>query len=247
MDIVAHCRPNVVINCAGFTDVERAEDDVDRSFSANALLPALLAAGARRQNASMVHFSSTGCFGNWTDRPYTDLDKLRPTTVYHRTKLEGDERVRAEMPGALIIRTGWLFGDSPRNERNFVWCRLLEARNTERLFADQNQKGNPTPARDLANQTLELIEQGITGTFNCVGRGSATRFEYVARIVEYSGLPCRVEVAPAGHFKRRAPVSHNEAASNTALKLLNCDKMQDWRDALDSCVTSLMPLLTALS
>ncbi len=242
-DLVAQHKPAIVINCASDTDVESAEDNPDRSWAANAILPGLLAAGARRHGALIVHYSSTGCFGNWADRPYTDFDPLRPTTVFHKAKVEGDKRVWAETSNALILRTSWLFGGNPGHNKNFVWHRLQEARATACLLADTNQRGNPTFAGDLASQTLNLIARGITGTYNCVGHHVATRFEYVAEIVKCSGLPCSVRPAPPGHFRRRASVSPNESAVNNALELLGVNEMPDWRDPMKKLVASLVPLL----
>lgn len=240
MGLVAEVRPDFLINCAADTDVEGAEREQDRAFAVNALLPGLLATACRRVGGRMVHFSSTGCYGAWKNEPYTEEDPLQPTTVHHRSKAAGEVAVREVGCDHLILRTGWLYGGSIAQPKNFVWRRLQEAQSTPRLSSDPSQRGVPTFIGDVARQTLALLGVGIVGTYNCTAQGSASRFEYVSRIVQASGLPCVVEPAPAGQFTRRAPVSPNEAAVNRRLGLLGLDTMPMWNEALSGYVARLL-------
>lgn len=105
------------------------------------------------------------------------------------------------------------------------------------MTSDATQRGNPTFASDLARQALAMIEAGLRGTFNVVGQGAASRFEYVSAIVRFAGLPCTVSPGPA--FKRLAPVSPNETALNHRLGLLGLDRMPDWTESLATYVTAL--------
>lgn len=236
--LVADARPDAVINCAAHTDVEGAEGDPDAAFAANAVLPGLLGTAARRAGATLVHLSSTGCYGDWKTEPYSEEDPVRPTTVHHRSKVSGEQAVRDSGAEHLILRTGWLYGGPPAGAKNFVWKRLLEARGSDRMTSDASQRGVPTSAPDVACQIAALLEAPVRGTFNLVAQGAASRFEYVAEIVRLSGLPCAVEPGPA--FKRLAAVSPNETAINYRLGLLGLDRMADWREPLAAYVTSLM-------
>jgi len=220
-------------------DIENAEADIDASYSANAVLPGILASACRKYNVLLVHFSSTGCYGNWKDEPYTEFDPVRPTTLHHKSKAAGEGIVRESGCRSLILRTGWLYGGSILHKRNFVWQRVLEAKEKSELLSDTSQRGNPTCVSDVAAQMLSLIEVGLAGTFNCVANGAATRFEYVSSIIRSSGLNCRVVAAPPGHFIRRAPVSPNEVAVNYSLNLLALNQMPDWNVALENYVHSL--------
>lgn len=227
----------LVINCAAHTDVEAAETDEAAATAANAILPGLLGAFCRRRGITLVHFSSTGCYGDWKTDPYKEDDPLRPTTAHHRSKAAGEAAVRDSGCEHLILRTGWLFGGSPEQPKNFVWRRLLEARQTKRMTSDATQTGNPTDVRNVARQALLLVRDRLGGTFNVTSQGSATRFAYVAHIVASAGLPCVVEPGPA--FRRRAAVSPNEAAVNRRLDLLGLNDMPDWRDSLARYVAEL--------
>lgn len=233
---VANSGAAVVINCAAHTDAEAAEADPHRAFAANSVLPGLLGAACRQAGAVLVHISSTGCYGDWKTEPYTEEDPVRPTTVHHRSKVSGEGAVRDSGCEHLILRTGWLYGGA-QQPKNFVWRRLLEARGTARMTSDASQRGNPTFAGDVARQTLAMIDTGLRGTFNVVGQGAATRFEYVAEIVRAAGLACAVSPGPA--FKRLAPVSPNETALNYRLGLMGLDRMPHWTESLAGYVAAL--------
>lgn len=225
-----------VINCIAHTRVEAAEDAVAESFRINALLPGLVAAACRETGARMVHVSSTGAYGTGQDEPWDDYATPRPATVHHRSKIAGEEAVRAELPGALILRTGWLYGPPPHGRTDFV--AMIAGQATEAasrgaaLLSDGGQRGNPTLTDDVAGQALALLDAGIGGTYNCVAGGVVRRLDYVSAIVAALGLAIRVEQAPPGHFKRRAPVSPNEGAVNLKLQQMGLDRMPDWHGAL---------------
>ena len=235
-NLVADSGAEVVINCAAHTDAEAAEDNPDLVYAANSMLPGLLGAACRRSGALLVHVSSTGCYGDWKTEPFTEEDPVRPTTTHHRSKVSGEHRVRDTGCEHLILRTGWLYGGA-QQPKNFVWRRLLEARDTPHMTSDAAQRGNPTFAGDVARQALVMVDAGLRGTFNVVAQGAATRFDYVSAIVRLAGLAC--EVSPGAAFKRRAPVSSNETALNYRLGLLGLDRMPPWTESLAAYVAAL--------
>lgn len=232
--------PGIIVNCAADTDVEGAESAIDRAYAVNALLPERLASFCRRNDALLIQISSTGCYGDWKDEAYTDYDPLRPTTIHHKAKAAGEEAVRFSGCEHLILRTGWLYGGGVGNKKNFVWRRLQEGFSQTHMFSDPSQKGVPTFIGDVAEQIMALIESGLTGTYNCVAHGSASRFEYVSRILQTAGAKCAVEAGSKDMFKRKAPVSPNETAVNLRLSLLGADRMRDWKTALDAYVGEIL-------
>lgn len=238
-ELVAGARAEIVINCAAHTDVDGAERDPDAAFAANAVLPGIVATACRRSGATLLHLSSTGCYGNWKSTAFTDEDEPQPTTAHHRSKVSGERAVRESGCEHLILRAGWLFGGSAAQKKNFVWHRLLEARSRDVLTSDPHQHGNPTLVDDLAAQALHLVGQPVRGTFNCVSGPGVSRFEYVREIVRVSGLPCTVERSTAP-FRRTAPVSQNEMAVNYRLGLLGLDAMPSWKTSLARYVAELI-------
>jgi dTDP-4-dehydrorhamnose reductase len=230
-------RPNIIINCAGDTDVEGAEENQARAFAANALLPEILAQICRQEEARLVHFSSTGCYGDTKPTPYDDYDDLHPTTVHHRSKAAGERAVRSSGANHLILRLGWLFGGSTTLRKNFVWARISEARGKARMDADPTQFGTPTFVADVVTQTMAILAAGLTGTYNCVATGAASRLEYVRKILEFARLD--TQLVPAT-FERKAPVSSNETAINLKLDLLGMNRMPHWEYGLRQYVSTLL-------
>ena len=237
MSMVAASRPQIVLNCAADTDVDRAQQAPERAFAVNAILPQLLARACHRTGARLVQFSSTGCYGAYKIEPYDDFDALQPTTIHHRSKLAGEAAVRDTLNNHVILRLGWLFGGAIGARRNFVWARLLEARAHGEIASDPSQIGNPTNVADVVAQTLCLLEADLNGTFNCVAQGVTSRFEYVRQIVQSAGLPTRLRPQ---RFERRAPVSPNEGAVNLKLDVLGLNRMPHWADSLDIYVRALL-------
>jgi dTDP-4-dehydrorhamnose reductase len=228
--------PSLVINCAADTDVEGAEAAPDRALAVNATLAGALAQGAAETNAGLVHFSSTGCYGDWKTEPYVETDVLRPTTAHHRSKALGEDLVLRAHSSALVMRLGWVFGGRRGHRKNFVWARLCEARDKAKIGSNPAQRGCPTAAADVVTQTLTLLRADATGIFNCVGGGAPVRrIDYVAAILDAAGS--RARVVPM-EFTRRAPVSANEAAVNARLHAAGLDTMPPWRDSLARFVGS---------
>lgn len=236
--LIDEAAPTVVINCAADVDVERAEVDDIAARLANVALPDRLARACADCGVPLVHFSSTGCYGDWKDAPYEERDPLHPTTRHHQSKVAGEMAIRNRGADHLIVRTGWLYGGAPGTRRNFVWNRLVEARGSQRMTSDGCQRGCPTGVSDVADQLAIALDAGLRGTINLVAHGQATRADYVARIVAAAGLNCSVEPGPA--FVRRAPVSMNETALNVRLAENGVDAMPRWQDGIDAYVATLL-------
>ncbi|MBN9048420.1 MAG: sugar nucleotide-binding protein [Rhizobiales bacterium] len=236
--LFAEYQPELVINCAAHTDLEAAEVNPEQDFQANAELPRLIGAACRKNGATLLHFSSTGCYGSWKETPYSDADELRPTTAHHRAKAAGEEAVKLSGCRFLVLRTGWLYGGVAGQPKNFVWNRIVEARGKGEMTSDSVQRGCPTFANDLVRQAMLMVENGLQGVFNAVANGNASRYEYVAEIVASAALPCVVKPGP--RFQRRASVSMNEMAINTRLKDMSLDIMPDWRESLHHYVRVLL-------
>lgn len=229
---VADLAPKVIINCVADTQVDAAEATPGPAFAANALLPALLAQSARRLGAVLVHFSSTGCYGDNQANPYaphSDFSPLHPTTAHHRSKAQGELLVREAGCAHLILRLGWLYGGSSHHRKNFVGARIRDARQKTVMASDPYQLGSPTHVDDVVRQTVALISSGVEGTFNCVSTGAVSRYDYTARILQAAGLATRL--VPT-RFTRPAPVAFNETAVNDKLTLLGLNNMPDWAESL---------------
>jgi dTDP-4-dehydrorhamnose reductase len=230
-------RADVLIHAAANTDLEGAEATPEPVWRDNVMLTQVLLDAARGVPLTFVYLSSTGVYGAHKATPYDEFDGTVPTTVHHRSKLEAERLVQSQRDSHLIVRTGWLFGAGADQPRNFVLNRLREARSSSTLKANGEQRGNPTYLPHLVAALDFLLERDLSGTYNAVGHGVATRAEFVAAILAAAGSSCQVQPAS---FARRAPVSANESARNLKLELLG-HEVPAWRGPLPAYVAQLGP------
>lgn len=230
-----------IVHAAANTNVEVCELDPVSCYKDNTLLTERIAFFASQVECKFVYISSTGIYGTEKPlEPYTEYDSVNPTTHHHRAKWLAEQAVNRHFGDALIVRAGWIFGGSVNHSKNFVAKRIDEAMKSDegRINSNVQQRGVPTSADDLSKKLYELLKNGESGTFNLVNQGSASRFEYVSKIVEFAGL--NVEVAPTDsrEFKRIAPVSDNETAIALRLEQLGYESLPDWKESLRRYIES---------
>lgn len=170
-----------VINCSGYTAVDRAEDEPDLCFRINTQGPENLAAAATLAGATMIHFSTDYVFGGMGTRPYVEDDPLGPVGVYARSKADSEPRVRSRCPHSFILRTAWLYGASGTSFP-LTMLRLLGERDVVRVVNDQT--GCPTWAGDLAGAVCALVARHSSefGTYHYAGEGQATWYEVAEEV-----------------------------------------------------------------
>jgi dTDP-4-dehydrorhamnose reductase len=232
------------IHAAANTNVEQCEAQPDQCYRDNWLLTELLVQAARQARVRFLFVSSTGVYGAHGSQPWREYDLVVPTTHHHRSKWMAEQRVMAQGADNLVVRTGWLFGGDRDNPKNFVYRRILEARNEQArsgvVRSNNEQFGSPSYVGDVAVRVLALMRSERAGTFNCVNAGRASRFEYVAAIVRLSGVPVAIEPVAAGTFGRLAQVSHNEMAENWKAGMLGFAPMPDWQLSLEHYIRQLL-------
>ncbi len=224
-----------IIHAAANTNVEACELNSATCYKDNTLLTERMAYAANQAGCKFVYISSTGIYGTEKDcDPYTEFDPVSPTTHHHRSKWLGEEAVNQFCENALILRAGWVFGGNPDNPKNFVARRIEEALQTKnkKIYSNSQQRGVPTFVGDFAAMLYELLLNDEVGTFNLVNQGSASRFDYVGKVVEFAGLDVEVLPTSADGFNRKANVSNNEAAVSLKLAQLGYKFLPDWSESL---------------
>lgn len=192
--------PNVIINAAAYTEVEKAENDCVLARAINASAPKVMAAEADRIDSFFVHYSSDYVFDGTSPIPYEESDIPNPINIYGLTKLEGEQAVRASCKNHLIIRTSWVYGI---HGDNFLKKMLKLATECETLKIVADQVGSPTPAFTLADITADLIflearkkiNNFLYGTYHVTSLGSASWYEYACYVISIArsyGHPIRV-------------------------------------------------------
>jgi len=229
-------KPDVVVHCAAETHVDLCEQQPERAIQVNAVAAGDLAKTVQANKARFVFVSTGGLFDGRKSGPYGEVDHPRPCTVYGQSKLEGERRVLAASPGALILRAGWLFGGSLNLKKNFVGARLREAEENEVIRSASDKLGSPTWTRNFSAGAMQLLEQGRQGLFHLANQGAATRQEYVAQILRLAGKKNRVEGVDSSRFPRVAPVPANESLRS---ERPDAPPMPEWKISLQTYLQSV--------
>ena len=174
---VAEARPDVIVNAAAYTAVDRAESDEAAARAVNATAPALLAAEARKAGALLVHYSTDYVFDGTKGSPYVETDPTSPINAYGRTKLEGEGAIAASGCDHAILRTSWVYAPHGANFM-LTMLRLAATRPELRIVADQ--RGAPTSTRQLARATLALLSnlertRASSGIYHATAAGELAR------------------------------------------------------------------------
>ena len=183
------CPEDVLANAAAYTAVDACETDFDAAFAANASGPEALAGACARSGARFVHVSTDYVFDGTSAEPYAEDHPIGPTTSYGRTKLEGEHRVLAACPDALIVRTSWVFGPG----KNFVGAILRQAELRRRgevegpLSVVDDQRGCPTYAADLASGIRELVAAAASGIVHLCNADDTTWWDFARAILDEAG------------------------------------------------------------
>lgn len=226
---IARERPDVIINCAAYNAVDRAEDEPDVAMRVNAESAGVLARGAACAGATLVHYSSDYVFDGSVDRPYTEDDTPRPLNIYGSSKLRGEDLVREAGGDYLIFRTSWVYGDGTQN---FLYKLSQWAAGSDSVRVTTDEISVPTSTRLIVELTCAALDKRLRGLYHLVASGTASRFD-VAR--EYFRLkkitttliPCSID-----EFHLKATRPHYAAMSNARLARALNTTIPDWREEL---------------
>lgn len=235
--LVGRIAPDVVVNAAAHTQVDKAESERDAAFRANAEAPRVLAGACRELDALLVHYSTDYVFDGRGTRPYREDDPVAPLGVYGESKLAGEQAIRGSGARHLVFRTAWVYAEHGRNFLRTM-LRLAGERDELRVVADQH--GTPTPATLIAGVTAQVLAQrpAQSGLWHLTPTGETTWHGFAEAIVDRAhalGLIAnRPQVTPIATAEFPTP------AARPAYSVLDCGKLQrdfgirlpDWREAL---------------
>ena len=242
---VAAARPDLILNAAAHTAVDRAEDEPELAEAVNAEGPAVLARAAKSAAAPLVHLSTDYVFNGTADRPYREDDATGPLGVYGRTKLAGEEGVRASGAAHAIVRTAWVY--SPFGS-NFVktMLRLAETRDEVSVVADQ--VGTPTSALDLADGLFALIDAGRGGwnsaTYHLAGTGETSWARLAEQVFassgEQGGPTAAVRPIATADYPTRAARPANSRLDSGRFVRATGFRMPEWHESVAAVVARLL-------
>lgn len=223
---------DVVINCAAYTKVDDAESDEATAYAINALGVQNLAIAARECGAKLVTISTDYVFNGQGVSPYLESEQRDAASAYGRTKLAGEEFATAEYPqGTYILRTAWLYG---KNGPNFAQTMLNLAATKETWSVVDDQRGQPTWSKDLAQQIVKLVDADApTGVYHATNSGEASWFEFARAVLEEAGLdPARITPTDSASFVRSAPRPSYSVLNHGRWNAVGLEPMRPWREAL---------------
>ncbi|MHC0065197.1 dTDP-4-dehydrorhamnose reductase [Nostoc sp. UIC 10890] len=239
-------QPQIIINAAAYTAVDKAESEPELATAINATAPQILAQESQKLGAFLIHISTDYVFDGNGYRPYQETDATNPLSIYGKTKFAGEEAIRQTCAHHLILRTAWVYGNFGKSNFVKTMLRLGAERQEIRVVADQI--GSPTWAQDIAAviaQTIPQLTPEISGTYHYTNSGVASWYDFAVAIVEEAqqlGFPLKVErIVPI------TTVDYPTPASRPAYSVLACGKISailgtyppHWRQRLRQMLTDL--------
>ena len=227
-------KPDVIINCAAYNLVDKAEQDRERVFSVNAEGPGTLAAAAKKHNAVLVHFGSDYVFdGAKENGLYTEQDPINPLNVYGESKREGERLVQEGTDRHLIFRLSWVFGEG---KQNFIHKLSEWSQNNAFLKIACDEFSVPTYTRTVVDVTMQALEQGAFGLYHLTNSGYCSRYEWAQYILAELGINKFIRPVSMDSFDLPAQRPRFSAMSNEQIcRLLNI-RIPAWQEAVASFI-----------
>lgn len=224
--------PEVVVNCAAWTDVDGAESALEAALAVNGEGAGNVARAAKRAGAHIIHISSDYVFDGAKRSPYVESDATAPMSAYGQTKLAGEQVVAREAPNShTIVRSSWLFGT---HGHCFPATILRLARERAELTVVDDQVGCPTFTGHLAQALLTLCEQRPQGILHVAGGGSCSWFELAGEVIRVAGLSTRVKRGKTADQGRPAP----RPAYSVLRSEQGAPELPDWREGVQEYMTA---------
>ncbi len=247
-DIVRTVAPDVIVNAAAHTAVDKAESESELARAINALAPAVLAEEAKRLNAWLVHYSTDYVFDGSGEKPWLETDATGPLSVYGATKLEGEQNIQQSGCKHLIFRTSWVYGARGGNFARTM-LRLAQERDTLKVIDDQI--GAPTGADLLADVTAHAIRTAqrnpdVSGLYHLVAGGNISWHGYASFVLEYarrSGVELKaetIEPVPTCAFPTPARRPHNSRLNTDKLRRMFDLNLPHWQAGVERMLTEIL-------
>lgn len=228
--------PDIVLNCAAYNFVDKAEEEPEGAFRVNAHGVRNLAKASKEANALLVHYSSDYVFDGAKEDFYTEEDVTRPLNTYGKSKLAGEAFLREETDDFILFRVSWVFGDGRQN----FFAKLIEWTRQKRVIKIVcDQISVPTFARDIAHLTLFAINKGLRGLYHLTNSGYASRYEVARFFLEKAGIDVLVLPVHSDYFPSPARRPYFSAMSNAKISRALDVEIPDWRISVESHINTL--------
>ena len=227
-----------IINCAAYTNVDKAEEDVALCYKVNRDAPQYLAQAIEKVGGFIIHISTDYVFNGTNNIPYTEQDKPNPVTIYGKSKIEGEQYVCESCKQHIIIRTAWVYSSYGKN---FVKTMIKLGKEKPSLGVIFDQIGSPTYARDLAKAIITIVNQGIIpGIYNFSNEGVISWYDFTKHIHQLANITsCKVAPIHTADYPTLAQRPHFSVLDKTKIKNTYNIEIPYWRDSLEECIQLL--------
>lgn len=228
-EVIRNYKPNIIIHCAAYTAVDKAEDERELCHSINVLGTRYIADAAKEIDAKMVYISTDYVFDGEGEKPFKVTDKPKPINYYGQTKYEGELEVENILNKYFIVRISWVFGS---HGNNFVKTMLRLGKERDEISVVADQIGSPTYTYDVANLLYEMIQTDKYGIYHVTNDGYCSWYEFACEIFRQAGMEVKVNPIRTEEYPTRAKRPGNS-------RLEKGMKMPRWEDGLGSMMDGI--------
>lgn len=238
-------QPDYCLNTAAYTAVDKAEQEEELAFAINATAAGMLARLCQEHGTQLIHYSTDYVYESGIDRPLIETDITEPEGIYAASKLSGDKLVLHTLPSAMIIRTSWVYSSYGHN---FVKTMLRLGQERDHLSVVFDQVGTPTYAHDLAQASLQIIEQvekgetpreKLGGVFHYSNEGVTSWYDFSITIFDANGLSCEVAPIESKAYPTPAARPHYSVLNKAKIKAAFGLRIPHWQDGLRRCLIQI--------
>lgn len=228
-----------IVNCAAYTAVDKAEDDAETCYRINRDAVKNLAEAAREYKLDIIHVSTDYVFDGKNYLPYTEVMPVNPSSVYGKSKLEGERILMEICPEAVIVRTSWLYSSFGNN---FVKTMLRLGQERDMLNVIFDQVGTPTYAADLAVALLSILAAGkpAAGIYHYSNEGVCSWYDFTRSIHRLAGISCDLVPIESKEYPVRTPRPHFSVLNKAKIKQTYGTEIPHWEDSLEKCIRLLV-------
>ena len=227
--VISDYNPDVVIHCAAYTAVDKAEDEKELCYSVNVLGTKYVAEACKEINAKMVYISTDYVFDGEGDKPFEVTDKPNPINYYGKTKYEGELEVQKLLDKYFVVRISWVFGS---NGNNFVKTMLRLGKEKNEISVVADQVGSPTYTYDLAKLLVEMVKTNKYGIYHATNEGYCSWYEFACEIFKQTGMDVKVNPIKTEDYPTKAKRPKNSRMKKIYSEENLCFQIPHWKEAL---------------
>ncbi len=237
-EVFTRYKPQYVINCAAYTAVDKAEDEIDLARKINKIGPANLADACVKHEATLIHISTDFVFAGNTPKLLNEQDKVAPISIYGLTKLEGEQEISQRMTQYFILRTSWLYSEFANN---FVKTMLRLGKERPELGIIADQIGTPTYGVDLAKCVLHIIQTASKqyGLYHYSNEGAVSWYDFAQAIFELGKVPVKVKPLKTSEYPTKAQRPAFSVLDKTKIKQTFLIDIPYWKISLQECMQNI--------